>query len=408
MRCRHCNNALKTQLVDLGSAPPSNNYLTKSDLSSVERWYPLKVLVCESCWLTQTEDYNQAEDLFTDTYAYLSSTSKSWLDHAKAYSEQIISDLKLSNNSFVIELACNDGYLLKNFVAKGIPCLGIEPTLSTAKIAEKNGIPVLKEFFGETIGNELSSAGKQADLIIANNVYAHVPDINDFTKGIKGVLKEGGTVTFEFPHLLQLIKHLQFDTIYHEHFSYLSLYTVQLILQKHGLKVFDVTRLTTHGGSLRVYACHDNDQRQQSENVLAILQEEKNFGLQDAGIYKQFQNRINSIKYNLISFLIEQKNLGKNVIAYGAAAKGNTLLNYAGIRPDLLSYVCDAAPLKQGKFLPGSRIPILNPNEIKETKPDYILILPWNIKEEIVSLHKYIQEWGGKFVVAVPELRVLP
>lgn len=406
MKCRHCKTELKLQLVNLGSAPPSNSYLTKETLHSVESWFPLRVLVCETCWLAQTEDYNQANELFQKDYAYFSSTSKVWLEHAKKYSEKIIHSLTLDKNSFVIEIASNDGYLLKNFVAKNIPCLGIEPTTSTAEAAKELGIPVLQKFFGEQLAQKLVTQNQQADLIIGNNVYAHVPDINDFTKGLKATLKEHGTITLEFPHVLQLIKHCQFDTIYHEHFSYLSLYTVQRIFKTAGLRVFDVEELQTHGGSLRIYGCHVQDQRPTSPAVDHVLRQETSEGLQSKTTYLTFENRVNVIKDNLLLFLLEQKKTGRTVAAYGAAAKGNTLLNYAGIRPDLLSFICDAAPAKQGKYMPGSRIPIFPPNTIDKLKPDLILILPWNIAHEITAQLNHIRDWGGEFVVAVPEIKV--
>lgn len=405
MKCRHCGAPLNQTFLDLGFAPPSNAYLNPEDLARPEITYPLRIKVCEECWLVQTEDYTEADELFGGDYAYFSSTSSSWLNHAARYVEQITDRLRLTSDSFVIEVAANDGYLLKNFVAAGVPCLGIEPTASTAEAAEKLGIPVLKEFFGEELARKLARDGKQPDLIIGNNVFAHVPDINDFTLGLKQALKPGGTITLEFPHLMQLLAHTQFDTIYHEHFSYLSLYTVTKIFAKAGLQVWDVEELPTHGGSLRVYGCHLGDRRV-SDRVTSLLELEKIQGLQDLANYQHFHERADQVKNQLLAFLIEQKTAGKVVAGYGAAAKGNTLLNYAGIKPDLLAFVCDAAPSKQGKFLPGSHIPIFPPTAIKEKQPDFVLILPWNLQTEVIAQLDYVKGWGGKFVTAIPDLKI--
>jgi len=406
MNCRHCGNPLQYTFLDLGFAPPSNAYLKKEDLFKPELYYPLKVKVCQICWLVQTEDYTNRDSLFTDEYAYFSSISSSWLAHAKHYSEKMISELILTKSSYVIEIASNDGYLLKNFVAAGIPCLGIEPTESTADESEKLGIPVLREFFGQTLGKQFSDEDKQADLIIGNNVYAHVPDINDFTNGLKYALKPGGTITLEFPHLMRLIEHNQFDTVYHEHFSYLSLYSVNRIFAGAGLRVWKVEELPTHGGSLRVYGCHDVDSRETQQSVGTLLKEESDYGLQEMSTYIKFQNRADKIKNDLLFFLLEQKRIGKKVVAYGAAAKGNTLLNYAGVKPDLLPFVYDAAKSKQNKFLPGSHIPILGPELISEVKPDFVLILPWNISKEVMLQNAHLAINGTKFVTAVPELSI--
>lgn len=408
MKCRHCSVPLEHTFLDLGFAPPSNAYLTREDLSRPEKYYPLKIKVCDQCWLVQTEDYARADELFSPDYAYFSSTSTGWLAHATMYAEKIARQLQLNQDSLVIEVASNDGYLLKNFVAAGIPCLGIEPTASTAATAERLGIPVMREFFGEQVGKQLAAAGKQADLIAGNNVYAHVPDINDFTRGMKAALKPGGTITLEFPHLMRLLEHTQFDTVYHEHFSYLSLYTVDRIFKVAGLHVWDVEELATHGGSVRIYGCHGEDARQISPAVDAMLAEETRRGLQTLGTYQRFQAKADRIKDDFLVFLIEQKRAGKLVAAYGAAAKGNTLLNYAGVKPDLLPFVCDAAPSKQGKFLPGSHIPILAPAVLRDRKPDILLILPWNIADEVVAQQASIRAWGGRFVVAMPELREIP
>ncbi|MFA7281140.1 MAG: class I SAM-dependent methyltransferase [Sterolibacterium sp.] len=407
MKCRHCRRPLNQVFLDLGFAPPSNAYLTQADLQAPEACYPLKLFVCDHCWLVQTEDFARANELFCNDYAYFSSISTSWVEHARRYAEDIRRRIVLSENSFVIEVGSNDGYLLKNFVADGIPCMGIEPTASTAAAAEKLGIQVLREFFDERLGRRLAAQGKQADLIIGNNVYAHVPDINDFTRGLKAILKKGGTITLEFPHLMRLLEHNQFDTIYHEHFSYLSIYTVQRIFNSAGLRVWDVEELPTHGGSLRIYGCHTADAREITTAVAAIQAEEARLGMRKLDTYLDFQARADLVKDNFRAFLIGQQRAGKKVAAYGAAAKGNTLLNYAGIGTDLLPYVCDAAPAKQGKFMPGSRIPILPVSALLDNRPDYLVILPWNIAEEVLQQNAIIKSWGGMFVVAVPSLRVL-
>lgn len=407
MKCRHCDAPLTHTFLDLGFAPPSNAYLTQGDLSKPEKYYPLKIKVCDQCWLVQTEDYAQADELFSPEYAYFSSTSSGWLAHAKRYTEKMTAELSLNAKSLVIEVASNDGYLLKNFVAAGIPCMGIEPTDSTAAAAEQLGIPVMREFFGETLGQQLTAKGQQADLIAGNNVYAHVPDINDFTRGLKAALKPGGTITLEFPHLMKLIEQAQFDTVYHEHFSYLSLQTVSRIFDKAGLRIWNVEELSTHGGSLRIYGCHNKDERLTQDAVKILLEQEISHGLQDLKTYLNFQPRADKIKDDLLSFLIEQKRLGKKVAAYGAAAKGNTLLNYAGVKPDLIEFVCDAAQAKQNKFMPGSHIPILHPSEMLNRAFDYVLILPWNIAPEVVQQNSALKTKDVRFVTAVPELAVL-
>jgi SAM-dependent methyltransferase len=406
MNCRHCGASLTHTFLDLGYAPPSNAYLTASKLSRPEIYYPLRVKVCDQCWLVQTEDYADAHMLFTSDYAYFSSTSPSWLTHAEDYAQRITDELALNHRSYVIEVASNDGYLLRNFVSNGIPCLGIEPTTSTAGVAEKIGIPVLREFFGETLGRQLGCEGRQADLIVGNNVYAHVPDINDFTKGLKAALKPRGTITLEFPHLMRLLEHTQFDTIYHEHFSYLSLYTVDKIFNAFDLRVWRVEELSTHGGSLRVFGCHREDARVTEGSVERVMREETRRGLRRLETYLGFQQRADKIKNDLLIFLIEQQRNGKKVAAYGAAAKGNTLLNYAGVKPDLLPFVCDAAPAKQGKFMPGSHIPIFPPEKLEEECPDYVLILPWNIAAEVQQQNVCLGNAGVRFVTAVPEFTV--
>jgi SAM-dependent methyltransferase len=407
MKCRHCGTALQHSFIDLGFAPPSNAYLSKEALARPEVHYPLRVKVCDQCWLVQTEDYAQADELFSAEYAYFSSTSTSWLAHALRYTEMITDRLGLGVDSFVIEVACNDGYLLKNFVAEKIPCLGIEPTASTAQAAEALGIPVMREFFGEAFGRQLAEDGQQADLIVGNNVYAHVPDINDFTRGLAAALTPEGTITLEFPHLLPLIENTQFDTIYHEHFSYLSLTAVTSVFSAAGLRVYDVEALPTHGGSLRIYGCHAAAAAVTADRVRSLLQREEHFGLTRLDTYTAFQARADRVKNDLIAFLLEQKEAGRSVAAYGAAAKGNTLLNYAGVRPDLLPYVCDAAAAKQGKYMPGSHIPIRSPQALRGTPPDVVLILPWNIAAEVRGQLVDLADGGASFVTAVPELRYL-
>jgi hypothetical protein len=407
MNCRHCNFLLEYIFLDLGSAPASNAYLAESDLCKEEKKFPLKLFVCSQCWLVQTEDFVRPQELFSSNYAYFSSTSKSWLEHASCYVDQMCSRFKLDTRSHVIEIASNDGYLLKNFVTLEIPCLGIEPTSSTAEAAEALGVPVLREFFDSKLGTLLLKENKQADLVLGNNVYAHVPNINDFTIGLKKILKPNGVITLEFPHLLSLLEENQFDTVYHEHFSYLSLHTVSAIFKKAGLRVWDVDKLLTHGGSLRVYGCHSDDSKKMTDFAKTVLVDEKNKGLMQISTYQGFQARTDQVKKDLLRYLNELKFSGKRVAAYGAAAKGSTLLNYAGIGSDLLPYVCDAAPSKQGKYMPGSHIPILPPSKLREDKPDIILILPWNLTAEVISQNAYVREWGGKFVTAMPQIRVI-
>lgn len=407
MKCRHCKTELELEFLDLGNAPPSNAYLNKEDLRKPEITYPLRILTCTNCWLVQTEDYTDADELFNDDYAYFSSTSKSWLKHASDYCTMITNRLGLSDNSFVVEIASNDGYLLKNFVSSGIPCLGIEPTKSTAAAASAIGVPVRQEFFGKNMGLRMANAGEQADLVLGNNVFAHVPDINDFTEGVAALLKPNGVVTFEFPHLLQLIQQNQFDTIYHEHFSYLSLCSVSSIFKAAGLRVFDVEELKTHGGSLRIYGCRGDASHKETSLVQNILTNELQAGMQDEKTYSAFQKKADKVKDGLISFLLEAKAEGKTVAGYGAAAKGNTLMNYAGIRPDLIPFICDAAESKIGQYMPASHIPILPPSVLDENTPDYLVILPWNIAEEVMKQNAHLVEKGTKFVIAVPELKII-
>lgn len=406
MTCRHCQSPSTRTFLDLGHAPPSNAYLSAPDLSKPEITFPLRVMVCGSCRLVQTEDYAAAADLFRPDYAYFSSTSKSWLQHASAYSAMIIERLGLSEQSFVIEVASNDGYLLRNFVAAHIPCLGIEPTDSTAAAAEALGIPVLRRFFGDALGRELSQSGRQADLICGNNVYAHVPDINDFTRGLAHALKPEGVVTLEFPHLLRLMDECQFDTVYHEHFSYLSLACAMRIFESAGLRIFDVEELPTHGGSLRIYGCRRVASHVLFPSVGEVLAAEARYDLDADAPYDGFQARADAIKDGLLSFLIDAKRAGKRVAGYGAAAKGNTLLNYAGVKRDLLGFICDAAPSKQGQFMPGSHIPIVAPSRLDDELPDYVLILPWNLAAELSAQLAPLRVHGTRFVTAVPELKV--
>lgn len=409
MKCRHCNSELSLTLIDLGSAPQSNAYLTKYTLGKPEKWFPLKVNVCESCWLVQTEDYSSAEELFNNDYAYFSSYSDIWLAHAQTYVKTMVERFGLTRDSQIVEVASNDGYLLQYVKQKGIACMGIEPTAGTAAAARLKGIETLEEFYGVSLAKRLSEQDKQADLMIANNVLAHVPDINDFTAGFAALLKPQGVATFEFPHLMQLIGQNQFDTIYHEHFSYLSFTTVARIFSANGLSVFDVEELETHGGSLRVFAQRKDTGKQTiSKKVDELINRESTAGINKTGYYENFQGKAEKVKNDFLAFLIDAKRQGKTVAAYGAAAKGNTLMNYAGIRPDLVSYVVDRNPAKQGKFMPGSRIPIVNEEHMHKQKPHYVVILPWNLMVEVKQQLKYINNWGGRFVTAVPHLEVTP
>ena len=406
MKCRHCSSLLSLPLVDLGSAPPSNAYLTDAALKAPEKWFPLRVLVCETCWLVQTEDFAQADELFDSEYAYFSGFSSSWLAHAERYVESMVARFGLSSESHVVEVAANDGYLLQYVQQRAIPCLGVEPTASTAAAARQKGIAIVEEFFGVPVGTRLAQEGRGADLMAANNVLAHVPDINDFAGGFAALLKPDGVATFEFPHLMRLIAENQFDTIYHEHFSYLSLTAVARIFAHAGLQVFDVEELPTHGGSLRVYAQRsDTGTHARGARVDDMLQREEAAGMKTAAYYADFQRRSEKVKDDFITFLIDAKHAKKSVIGYGAAAKGNTLMNFAGIRPDLVSYVVDLNPAKAGKFMPGSRIPIVGLDAIKRTKPDYVVILPWNLRDEVMAQLAFIREWGGRFVTAVPSLK---
>lgn len=408
MKCRFCQHDLSLDLVDLNYSPPSNSFLTQPQLSEPELTFPLKVQVCDQCWLGQVDEHRHAADIFSSDYVYFSSYSSSWLAHARHYVESISNRLKLGADAFVVEVASNDGYLLQYFQERGVPCLGVEPTGSTAEACRAKGIEVVQDFFGERLGAQLKQTHRQADLILGNNVFAHVPDINDFVKGLKLALAPGGTITLEFPHFMQLIQQRQFDTIYHEHFSYLSLYTTQRIFEAHGLCVYDVEQLSTHGGSLRVYGRHaERTDLAVRPSVGELLRKEAELGMQTQAFYQSFARQVVDIKLDLLSFLIDQKRAGKRVMGYGAAAKGNTLLNYAGVLSDLLPSVVDLSPHKVGKFLPGVHIPVVSVDEINRQRPDYLLILPWNLRDEVLAQHAYIREWGGRFVTAIPKLEIL-
>ena len=406
MKCRFCKNELSNVFIDLGNSPPSNSFLSLSQLNEPESYYPLKIFVCDKCFLVQIDEYKKATEIFDKNYAYFSSYSTSWLNHAKKYTELMISRFGLNNKSLVVEIASNDGYLLQYFKERNIPILGVEPTANTAKIAIDKGINTIIDFFGSRYAEE--NLKNKADLILGNNVLAHVPDINDFVKGIKIALKSNGVNTFEFPHLCKLIEKNQFDTIYHEHFSYLSLTSVKSIFEKQGLTIFDIEELPTHGGSLRIYTKHTEDYSKSiSINVAKLLDYEEKIGVKKLIYYNNFQIKVDKIKMDFLQFLYTAKKENKKVIGYGAAAKGNTLLNYCGIKgTDLIEFVVDASPFKQGLFLPGSKIPIVDESQIFAYKPDFIVILPWNIKEEITKQLSYIREWGGKFVITIPDLLV--
>ena len=407
MKCRHCGSELRLPFLDLGSAPPSNAYLRAQDLQTPETWYPLRLLVCEGCWLVQTEDHAGREQLFSDDYAYFSSYSSSWLAHAQAYVQGMRSRYGLNAGSCVVEVAANDGYLLQYVQQAGVPCYGIEPTASTAAVARGKGIEIVERFFGVALARELVAQGRQADLMAANNVLAHVPDINDFVAGFAVLLKPQGVATFEFPHLLRMVQECQFDTAYHEHYSYLSLTAVDRIFAANGLQVFDVEELGTHGGSLRVHAQRrDTGNRAVTSAVSALLGREQAAGMCSTAFYTGFQVEAVRIKHELLEFLLQARRQGLKVGAYGAAAKGNTLLNFAGVRPDLLPYVVDLNPAKQNKYMPGSRIPIVDEAHLRQDRPDRVLILPWNLRAEITAQLAYIREWGGRFVTAVPGLGV--
>ena len=404
--CRFCGLPLSTTFADLGMSPPCENFLTHDQLNHVEHFYPLHVRVCSGCFLVQLEEYVSAEEIFTE-YAYFSSYSTSWIEHARQYVEMIIPRLGLDKDSLAVELASNDGYLLQHFLPHGVPVLGIEPAKNVAAVAIEQGIDTRVEFFGEESAHRLRQDGKRADVIIGNNVFAQVPDLNDFVRGMKILLSEKGVVTLEFPHLLRLIDENQFDTIYHEHFSYFSLYTTVKIFQQHGMEVFDVQELPSHGGSLRIFARHeDNSDLPITDAVTSLLNVEAGAGITDLDYYRNFQARVIRTKHKLLKFLVQAKQDGKSIAGYGAPGKGNTMLNYAGIREDFLDYVVDRNPYKHGRFLPGTHIPIFDVDKIEATKPDYLLILPWNLRKEIMEQTAYIRDWGGKHVVPIPEVKV--
>lgn len=406
MKCRFCHAALHDVFLDLGSAPPSNAFLSADSLNAPETWFPLKLFTCTECHLVQVDEVQKHDALFSSDYVYFSSYSRTWLDHAERYVTHAVERLNLGAHSLVMEVASNDGYLLQYVKARGIPCVGIEPTHGTAAAARERGIETIGQFFGKDFAQGFVAARRSADLVIGNNVLAHVPDLNDFVAGIEAVLAPEGTATLEFPHLMQLVAQRQFDTVYHEHFSYFAFHTAQRIFASHGLRIWDVEELPTHGGSLRLWACHAAAGHRETAAVAALLAKEAAAGMQTMDYYRGFQPVADRIKNDFLVFLLECKRNGKRVAGYGAAAKGNTLLNYAGVRPDLLAYVADASPHKQGRYLPGSRIPVVAEPRIRETRPDFVVILPWNLREEIRDQLAYISAWGAKFVTAVPQLVV--
>ena len=408
MKCRHCNNELNSKFLDLGNCPPSNSFLSKENLGIKEKSYPLRVLVCPSCWLVQTEDFVAPEEIFKSDYAYHSSVSLHFLEHTKNYVDQVTSRFSLNEKSLVMEVAANDGYLLQYVKEKGIPCYGIEPTESTSRIAVSKGLHIVKDFFGGDLANSLANKGKTADLTIANNVLAHVPDINDFVNGFCTILKPNGVAIFENPHLLELIEKKQFDTVYHEHFSYLSLTAVDKIFKANGLTVFDVEEFPIHGGSLRYYAKKSSTGLHPiSQNVDRVLKRERESGMETLSYYELFQSQAEMIKEEFMDFLTEQKNIGKSVVGYGAAAKGNTMLNFCEIKGGLVNYIVDRNMAKQGKYTPGSQIPIVDEEFLRDKKPDFVVIFPWNIVEEIETQLNYVREWGCRFVIAIPKLKIL-
>lgn len=407
MKCRFCSSDNLNLFIDLGMSPPSNSFLTIEQLNSPEVYFPLKLWICKDCFLVQIDEYKNAREIFNNDYAYFSSYSTTWLKHSKNYVDMISKRLDLNSESLAIEIASNDGYLLQYFKEKSIPCLGIEPTANTAKVAKEKGINTLTEYFTEGQAKQVAIDYGKADLILGNNVFAHVPDINDFVKGLKELLKTSGTITLEFPHLLTLIENNQYDTIYHEHFWYFSVYALQNVFKKHRLAIYDIEELSTHGGSLRLYLKHaENKFLPVLNTVQNILDKEIKYGIDKFDYYQAFVKRVSNNKLDILEFLIRQKKDGKIIAAYGAAAKGNTFLNYCGIKNDLVDFVVDASPIKQNKLLPGSHIPVVSEEVLKLEKPDYVLIFPWNIKEEILNQIRYIKDWGGKFVVAIPNLEI--
>jgi SAM-dependent methyltransferase len=406
--CRFCATPFRHRVVDLGMSPLCESFLRHDQLNQMEPFYPLHVWVCEECYLVQLEEYVTGEEIFSD-YAYFSSFSDSWLNHASRYVDQMVAQLELTPKSRVIEIASNDGYLLQFFVKKGIPALGIEPAANVAKVAEAKGVPTLVKFFGVDTARELAAKGQEADLILGNNVLAQVPDVNDFVGGLKILLAPTGTITIEFPHLLRTIEGNQFDQVYHEHFSYFSLYSVERIFAAHGLPIYDVEELSTHGGSIRIYARHAEDgTKEETDRLLELRAQESHAGIATLGYYESFEARVREVRYKLVEFLIAAKRQGKSVVAYGAPGKGNTMLNYCGIRSDLVQFTVDRSPHKHGKFLPGTHIPIFEPDRLWDARPDYVLILPWNLKTEIMIQLAGIRDWGGQFVVPIPEVTVYP
>jgi 2-polyprenyl-3-methyl-5-hydroxy-6-metoxy-1,4-benzoquinol methylase len=407
--CRFCASPLEVTFCDLGLSPLSNSFLKPEQLARHERFYPLHAWVCGSCFLVQLEEFEPPEHIFSDEYAYFSSYSDTWLEHSRRYVEEMSGRLSLGARSLVVEIASNDGYLLQYFVRRGVPVLGIEPAANCARVAEEKGVRTRVAFFGTALADELAREGKRADLLLGNNVLAHVPNLNDFVQGLKRLLAPQGVVTMEFPHLLNLIEQNQFDTIYHEHFSYLSFFTVEKVFARHGLALFDVAEIPTHGGSLRIFARHAEDgSRPLGPAVRALRAKEAQAGLERLDTYTAFDDKVKRTKRRLLEFLVKAKNEGRRIAGYGAPAKGNTLLNYCGIRSDFLDFTVDRSPHKQGCFLPGTRLPILHPDKLREARPDYVLILPWNLKDEIVQQVGYIRDWGGRFVVPIPEVAVLP
>jgi len=401
--CRFCGSELHQIFVDLGMSPLANSYLTMADLQKMEPHYPLCIYICDRCYLAQLPVFETPEGIFTD-YAYFSSYSDSWLRHAKAYTDLMIERFGYNQSNFVIELASNDGYLLQYFKEKSIPVLGIEPAKNVALAANEAGIPTLVKFFGTDTARELASENKYADLIVGNNVLAHVPGLNDFVNGMKIVLKKQGVITMEFPHLMRLVAENQFDTMYHEHFSYFSFTTVEKVFASHGLTLFDVEELPTHGGSLRIYARHSDDETKPvGKRVAELKSREDAAGMTKMEYYLSFGEKVKETKRKILEFLIKAKAKGKSIAGYGAPAKGNTLLNYCGVRTDFIDYTLDRSPHKQGQYLPGTHIPIYHPDKVREDKPDYLVILPWNLKEEIMEQMSYIREWGGKFVTLIPK-----
>lgn len=406
MKCQFCGETCRDTLVDLGTSPPANSFLSRDQLEHGEVFYPLKVMICKSCWLVQVGEIKKHSEIFSEDYIYFSSFSSSWLEHAKQYCEKFEKELGLGEDSFVVEIASNDGYLLKNFVHKGIPCLGVEPTFGTASEAKKNGVESLVKFFGKDTAYEIVASRSKANLVLGNNVLAHVPDIKDFVSGVKVLLATDGTFTFEFPHLLNLMKFKQFDTIYHEHFSYLSVLFLNTLFRSFDLEMYKIEKLETHGGSLRVVGGHKGAHKIQ-DSVGDTLEEELKFGLDKTSTYHSFYLDCFKIKKQSLEFLLKASNEGKKVVGYGAAAKGNTFLNYLGVKADLIQSVFDLSTYKQGKYLPGARVPVLDPKEIKNLRPDFVILFPWNLEKEITAQLSFIRDWGGQFVIFIPDFRVI-